>query len=162
MHRFPFTARTLRASLLATLFGLLVGAASLPSPASADRVYHSQHLDLIPVGDAPLRSGFVENIKAQGPTVYAHEIFVLNGASPLTTYTVLRDFYFHDPDCSGEGFPEFVTMLETNAAGNGRGFFPVPPEFVAGFEGVSGVIFVVTDETGTVRYRTACTAVTLD
>ena len=104
----------------------------------------------------------MENIKAQGPTVYAHEIFVLDDKSPFTTYTVLRDFYFHDPDCSGEGFPEFVTMLETNTAGNGRGFFPVPPEFIAGYEGVSGVIFVVTDETGTVRYRTACTAVTLD
>ena len=54
------------------------------------------------------RSGFVENIKAQGPQVYAHELFVLNGASPRTTYTVLRDFCFRDPECAGEAFTEEV------------------------------------------------------
>ena len=62
--------------------------------AAADRVYHSEHLRFEPVGGAPLRSGFVENIKAKGPRVYAHEIFVLNGARPLATYTVTRNFFF--------------------------------------------------------------------
>jgi hypothetical protein len=40
---------------------------------------------LVPVAGAPLRSGFVQNIKAEGPHVYAHEIFVLNGAAPGAT-----------------------------------------------------------------------------
>jgi len=61
---------------------------AFPPLATADRVYHSEHLSLAPLGRAPLRSGFVENIKANGPTVYAHEIFVLNGACPRSTYTV--------------------------------------------------------------------------
>ena len=61
------------------------------APARADRVYHTEHLDLIPVGGAPLRSGFVQNIKAEGPVVYAHEIFVLKDARPRASYTVTRN-----------------------------------------------------------------------
>ena len=161
MHRSPFTGRTPGACALATLLGL-VAAAALASGASADRTYHSQHLDLTPVGSAPLRSGFVQNIKAQGPTVYAHEIIVLNGASPSTTYTVIRNFFFLQPDCSGDVLAEFVTELETNRAGNGRSDFVIRPADVAGFEGLHGVYFSIADETGRVLYRTACSAVTLD
>ena len=62
--------------------------AVLAPPAAADRVYHSEHLQLAPVGGAPLRSGFVENTKAEGPKIYAHEIFVLNGAVPNARYVV--------------------------------------------------------------------------
>ena len=127
-------------------------------------MYHSEHLALTPVGSAPLRSGFVENIKAEGPTVYAHEIFVLNGASPNTTYTVTRNFFFLQPDCSGDGlvFNDEVAVLQTNAAGNARGDLIVRPADVAGAEGRSGVFWSLADETGLVVYRTACTAVTLD
>jgi hypothetical protein len=69
-----------------------VAAALLPPAAAADSVYHSEHLRLTPVAGAPLRSGFVENIKAEGARVYAHEIFVLNGAGARTTYKVTRNF----------------------------------------------------------------------
>jgi len=162
MYRLPFSARTRRASAIATILGLLACATALAPAASADRVYHSQHLVLTPVGSAPLRSGFVENIKAEGPMVYAHELFVLNGASPSTTYTVVRNFFYLEPECSGDAFVEEVTDLRTNAAGNGRSDFFVRPADVAGFEGLSGVYFAVTDETGSVLYRTACSAVTLD
>jgi hypothetical protein len=31
---------------------------------AADAVYHTQHLAFLPVDDAPLRSGFVQNIHA--------------------------------------------------------------------------------------------------
>jgi len=54
---------------------VVVGAFSLL--ASADRVHHSEHLSLAPVGSAPLCSGFVESVKADGPTVSAHTIFEL-------------------------------------------------------------------------------------
>ena len=161
MHRFPFSGRTLGASVIAAFAGL-VACATLTPIASADRVYHSQHLVLTPVGGAPLRSGFVENIKAEGPAVYAHELFVLNGASPFTTYTVVRNFFYLAPDCSGDAFAEEVTDLRTNAAGNARSDFVVRPAAVEGFEGLSGVYFAVTDQTGSVLYRTACSAVTLD
>ncbi len=61
--------------------------------AAADAVYHTEHLPLKPVGGAPLRSGFVQNIKAEGPNVYAHELFQVNGAVPSTTYIVTRRFF---------------------------------------------------------------------
>jgi hypothetical protein len=139
-----------------------VVAALAPAGATADRVYHSEHLAFTPVGGAPLQSGFVENIKAEGPTLYAHEIFVLNGAQPNTTYVVTRDFYFLDPECDGSlVFHEDVATLRTNAAGNAQGDAVVEPSDVAGFEGVHGVTWTVRTG-GTVVYRTSCTAVTLD
>jgi hypothetical protein len=137
--------------------------AALAPTAAADRVYHSGHLRFEAVGGAPLRSGFVENIKAEGPRVYAHEIFVLNGARARATYTVTRNFFFLDPECDGAVvFDEQVATLRTNAAGNARGDIFVRPEQVAGFEGVHGVRWTVRDAQGTIVYRTACTAVTLD
>jgi hypothetical protein len=139
-------------------------AAALVAPtAAADRVYHSEHLRLTPVGGAPLRSGFVENIKAEGPRVYAHEIFALNGARARTTYTVTRNFFFLDPECDGQVvFPSDVATLRTNTSGNARGDVFVRPSEVAGFEGVHGVRWTVQDASGALAYRTRCTAVTLD
>jgi hypothetical protein len=137
-------------------------AALAPLPAAGDRVYHSEHLNLAAVGGAPLRSGFVENIKAEGPRIYAHEIFVLNGARPRATYTVTRDFFVLDPDCAGGlVFHSDVATLRTNAAGNARGDAVVEPADVAGFEGVHGVTWTVRNG-GAIAYRTSCTAVTLD
>ena len=126
--------------------------AALAPPAAADSTYHSEHLDLTPVGGAPLRSGFVENIKAEGPQIYAHEIFVLNGAVPNATYTVTRNLFPFDPDCSGENgvFTSEVAQLTTNASGNASGDTKVTPEEVAGFEGVHGVIWTVANAAGTV------------
>ena len=149
------------------LFWIIVSAATvaalLPAAAAADRVYHSEHLRLTPMNGAPLRSGFVENIKAEGPVVYAHEIFVLNGASARTTYTVTRNFFPGDPKCYGTVvFPSDVATLTTNVRGNARGDVFVRPAEVAGFEGVHGVRWTVRDASGAVAYRTRCTAVTLD
>lgn len=146
----------------ALAFAALAIAALAPT-AAADSVYHSEHLSFVPVGGAPLRSGFVENIKAEGSQVYAHEIFVLNGARSRATYTVTRDFFFQDPECDGAVvFHEQVASLRTNAAGNARGDIVIHPEQVAGFEGVHGVRWTVRNAQDTVVYRTACTAVTLD
>src|SRR4029453_3553390 len=49
------------------------------APADCDSNYPPAHIALAPVGSAPLTSGFVENIHANGPNVYAHEIYQLNG-----------------------------------------------------------------------------------
>jgi hypothetical protein len=131
--------------------------------AAADAVYHTEHLDLAPVGGAPLRSGFVQNIKAQGPQIYAHELFVLNGAVPNASYTATRNFFPFDPECGGSlVFASDVGLLETNAGGNAKGDVFVSPDEVAGFEGVHGVLWTVRDGAGVVVYRTGCTAVTLD
>ena len=149
------------------LFWIILSAATvaalLPAVAGADRVYHSEHLRLTPMNGAPLRSGFVENIKAEGPRVYAHEIFVLNGARARTTYTVTRNFFFLDPECSGQlVFPSDVATLSTNVRGNARVDVFVRPAEVAGFEGVHGVRWTVRDASGAVAYATRCTRVTLD
>jgi len=149
------------------LFLLTVSAATvaalLPTVASADRVYHSEHLRFTPVSGAPLRSGFVENIKAEGPRVYAHEIFHLNGARARMTYIVTRNFFFLDPECAGQlVFLSDVATLRTNASGNARGDVFVRPSEVAGFEGVHGVKWTVRDSSGALTYQTRCTAVTLD
>jgi hypothetical protein len=69
--------------------------------AKADQVYHSQHYDLSPVSGAPLRSGFVENIHANGPNVYAHENYVVNGASANTSYQVVLSIWTSNLTCSG-------------------------------------------------------------
>jgi hypothetical protein len=147
------------------LFWLLVstaaGGALLPPVAAADRVYHSEHLRLTPVAGEPLRSGFVENIKAEGPMIYAHEIFVLNGARPRTTYSVTRDFFFNDPGCNGAPVPdEPIATLRTNASGNARGSVVVRPAQIT-IDGDHGVMWTVRDG-DTVVYQTACTVVTLD
>jgi hypothetical protein len=142
---------------------VLLAAAVFTPAALADRVYHSEHLELTPVGAAPLRSGVVQNIKAEGPKVYAHEVYVLNGAVRNAAYTVTRDFFFQDPECDGNlVFHEDVATLETNRSGNGRDNIVVTPEQVAGFEGVHGVMWTIRNSAGALVYQTACTAVTLD
>jgi hypothetical protein len=142
---------------------VVLAAAALAPFAAADGVYSTEHLALTPAGDAPLRSGFVQNIKANGPEVYAHEIFVLNGAKPNTTYTVTRRFFGFDPKCTGgEGTDEMATMT-TNAAGNAKADAFVRPEQVpAAYRGKHGVLWTVADASKAIQYSTTCTEVTLD
>jgi hypothetical protein len=139
-------------------------AAALAPLAAADAVYHTEHLALNTVGGASLRSGFVQNMKAEGPKVYARERFVLNGAAPNTTYTVTRNFFVFDPTCGGEPDLESpVGEIATNVAGNGSDDAVVRPEEIPGFlAGDHGVLWTVTNGSGAVRYRTACTTVSLD
>jgi hypothetical protein len=102
--------------------GLLTTAivVALAPAAIADDVYHSEQMRLAPVGSAPLRSGFVENIHADGPTVYAQEAYVLNHAIPDADYEVHLLAYPFDPTCGGTAVDFGFTTLSTNGAGNGR------------------------------------------
>jgi hypothetical protein len=162
-HPHPTGLRRFRRRGLLSIAAAAALLAALAPPAAADRIYHSQHLGLTPVGGAPLRSGFVENIRAEGPQIYAHEIFVLNGAAPKATYTVTRHFFVQAPACDGNFvLPSDVALLSTNRSGNARGDVVVRPAEVAGFQGTHGVIWTVRNDAGAVAYHTACTAVTLD
>jgi hypothetical protein len=156
------TARRTRRRL--ALAAATVAFATLAPLAAADAVYHTEHLALTPIGGAPLRSGFVQNIKAEGPEVYVHELYVLNGAAPSTTYTLTRHFYVFDPGCDGGFFfSDPVGTVTTNGAGNGSDDLVVLPEVIPpGLDGDHGVFWTVADASGTVRYQTACTTVTLD
>jgi len=147
---------------LAFLVSAVAFAVVVPT-AAGDSVYHTEKLPLTSVDGAPLRSGFVLNIKANGPTIYAHEIYVLNGAVPGETYTVTNNFYFEDPDCTGtEVFPTDTAVIAAGTRGNARGDVFFVPADVEGFEGVHGVIWTFRDANRDVAYQTMCTVVTLD
>lgn len=151
-------------ALAIVAFGLLMSTA-LVSIAAADGVYHSQHIDLMPVGDAPLRSGFVENIHVNGPKIYARERYVLNGASPNTSYQVTLFVYPFDEDCSVDSLLIPSVTLQTNISGNGTAqvvFTPndVPPD-LRDETTPHGVRWEMSTA-GAVAYQTDCSSVTLD
>ena len=142
----------------------VAGVAALPGMANGDAVYHTQHMQLTPVGDAPLRSGFVQNIKANGPTIYAHEVYVLSGAGRRASYTVTNHFFFEDTTCSdpANDFPTDTAELRTNRSGNGKAQVFFVPADVEGLQGVHGVIWTIQNSNGEVVYQTGCSRVTLD
>jgi len=156
---------SMAAALAAALTAGLAAVAALSGPAArADQVYHSQHMALQPVGGTePLRSGFVENIHTNGPTIYAHEIYVLNGAAPATTYQVTLNIFVGDPACAGSAGVVIPTApITTNAAGNGRADAAFTPSDADGLRHAThGVIWTVSDSSG-VKYTTGCQAITLD
>ena len=144
-------------------FVAAVGVLVLPTYASADSVYHSEHLPLVVVGGAPLHHGFVENIHPNGPQVYAHEIYSLKGALANTTYQVFLLVHLGDPGCDSSTATNFgFTELTTNGGGNGTAdrFIPSVPLEIR--NQTHGVRWEVRLSDGTLVYRTACTNVTLD
>ena len=87
---------------------------------------------------SPLRSGFVENIHANGPTIYAHEQYVLNGAAPNTTYHVVLMIFPGDTTCSGAPAVSIPTAtIQTNTAGNGVAFHVFTPADADGLHGAT-------------------------
>lgn len=145
--------------LTAVVAALLVVTAQ--GTALADATYHAAHIDLHAVGSAPLRFGFVENIHTQGPNVYAHEIYVLNGAVPGSQFDVSLSVYPLDTTCSTAAMPLGTTAtFTTNQAGNGHADHVFAPADAAGFQGTHGVIWEMTD--GNATYRSNCETVTLD
>ena len=150
---------------LAIALALLgVGLFGLVPTASADQVYHTERLELKPVDKAPLRSGFVVNIHQNGPNIFAHEVYQLNGAAALTTYQVKLLGYLGNTTCLG--VPDLViptAVLVTNKSGNGKAEVVFTPEGVEGLHGlVIGVKWQVWMNDLTLDYETRCTLVTLD
>jgi hypothetical protein len=140
-----------------------VFAAIAVTPAAfGDQVYHSEHLALTPVGSAPLRSGFVENIHPNGPNVFAHEIYALNGAERNTTYQVTL-FIFSSTTCEAGTLLAAIetAQIQTNGSGNGVNDFFISPDAIGGLHGATiGVRWTMTSTTSS--YETRCTTVTLD
>jgi hypothetical protein len=138
--------------------------AALPPVAAGDAVYHTQHMKLEPVGDAPLRSGFVQNIKANGPIIYAHEIYVLNGAAPRATYTVTNHFFVGDSHCADpmKESPFDTAVLTTNRSGNARADLVLAPADIGGLTGEHSARWTIRNAADEVVYKTGCSTVTLD
>jgi hypothetical protein len=139
-----------------------VSIAALALPAAADGVYHSGHIPLAPVGEAPLRSGFVENIHANGPNVFAHEQYVVNGAEPNSTYDVVLTVSIGDPTCTNPSFAMTTATITTDAAGNGSANHVFTAADAKDLRGLllGGMWQLV--EGGTPVYATGCEAVQLD
>jgi hypothetical protein len=129
--------------------------------AGGDQVYPSQHIPLHPVGTAPLRTGFVENIHANGPNVYAHEVYVVVGASPMT-YDVTIAVYVQDPACSTTPLQIVTATLTTNAEGSGRADVFFSPEDADGLRGASHGAIWSLSVSGAPLYETDCSTIVLD
>jgi len=146
------------------LIAILLVLTTLPtSIAAADEAYHTDYIQLQPVGDAPLREGFVNNIHPNGSQVYAHEIYELKGAQPYTTYNIFLMVYPFDTQCSAGAARIPTATLVTNEDGNGVGQFFLPPEGVPADwrSNTHGVRWEIKLDNSLV-YDTACTAVALD
>lgn len=157
MHR-DAPRRAIAITILVALGMLALGPGVL-----ADQAYHTEKLAFEPVGNAPLRDGFVVNIHPNGPKVYAHEIYTLKGAEKNSTYQVFLAAHFLDEDCSEDAsFVLPMAALETNAAGNGKASAKFTPEDVEGLRGMTHGVLWTVELDGETVYTTACTAVALD
>jgi hypothetical protein len=145
------------------VFAFAVVVLALAPSALADAVYHSSHIALTPVGSAPLQSGFVENIHMNGPTIFAHEQYVLNGAAPNTTYTVaIHISDASDTTCAAAFLNLDTATLTTNTAGNGSAFHTFTPADVDGLANSTIHAYWTVSTGGSVAYRTGCQTITLD
>ena len=148
------------AALSLTALAALVGSAGT---AFADATFHTERISLLPVGGAPLQSGFVVDIHANGPQNYALERYQLDGAAPNTSYQV-QSLVFLNTTCSGA--PALVApdaTLETNASGNGEAGHQIPPSFIPpALHGATVTIIWQVLKGGTVAYQTGCVTVALD
>jgi hypothetical protein len=149
--------RLMRVIVLAGI-AAIVGVAS----AYADSAYHSGHIALSPISGAALRSGFVENVHANGPNVYAHEQYVVNGAEPDASYQVVLMIFPGDTACASSPITIPTAVITTNAAGNGSAYHVFTPADADGLRGLTvGGMWVLVHE-GTPEYATACAVVHLD
>jgi hypothetical protein len=149
----------------------LIGAAAMSSIAvgtvAADSVYHSERVELRPVGGAS-GSGMVVNIHPNGPQIFAQERYSLLGAAPNTSYTVWLVVDASALACDFEDLSvQMKADLRTNAAGNATSpadFAFHPEDIPACLRGISAPIhWEVTTVCGcTLSYITDWIIVTLD
>jgi hypothetical protein len=132
------------------------------APAAADSVYHSQHIALMPVGEAPLATGFIENIHVNGPQVFAHERYVLVGATPRTEYGVTIQIY-GDAAATMWLAAMPTVAFTTNGVGNGVGHYTLPLSGVPeAFHGLTIYLVWELATGGAVAYQTPVSEVVLD
>jgi hypothetical protein len=140
------------------LIATAVVAAASVGTAAADRVYHTERLELTGVAGAP-GGGMVVNIHPNGPNVYAHEIYMLRHALP-GTYQVFLNIFPTSLNCTGTTVAIPTATLITNGGGTGEAEGKFAPEDVAALRGMTfSISWAVV---GPATYETACTVVTLD
>jgi hypothetical protein len=130
----------------------------------ADQTFHTQHIALTPVGSAPLRTGFVVDIHANGPEINSLERYVLNGAAPEATYQV-QLLVYRNSICTGPQLGVVKTAsLVTNGSGNAEGSWTfVPSDISPSLHGTTiGIVWEVLSGRQRVAYQTSCIAVAVD
>lgn len=114
---------------LTVILGLALMVPASAVPVLADQSFHTTRLPLAlteagaAAGQPVLRAGQVVDIHANGPTVFAIEQYLLNGAKPTTDYQVFLSFYT-DTSCAPNGPYDFVlpgVTLTTDAHGDANG-----------------------------------------
>jgi hypothetical protein len=126
--------------------------------AAADSAYHTERLALSGLSGAQ-GGGMVVNAHANGPNVYAHEIYTLRHVAP-GTYHVVLNIYATSLSCGGAPIEIETAQISTNAAGNGRADAKFTPEDAGGLRG--STVSVRWTVSGPATYATQCTVVTLD
>ena len=145
-------------TVLVLISAAVVFALGLAGSAAADSAYHTERLALRGVGGAA-GGGMVVNVHANGPNVYAHEIYTLSHAVP-GTYQVVLNIYPGSLDCSGTPTTLPTAEITTNAVGNGRADATFTPEMVGELRG--STVSISWTVIGPATYVTRCTVVTLD
>lgn len=153
--RSPAVSAVLTAVMVTVAFAAMAAAAPFPA----------QHFPLAPVGDAPLRDGFVQVIHPEGPEIYARHVYQVNGASSDRSYQVVISIWTSNVACSGD--PTFVlpvALLVTNGSGNGQADAVHDPELLAalGLRGLTVGGDVTLLNGGTPAYTTGCRVIQLD
>jgi hypothetical protein len=133
-------------------------ALGLAGAASADGTFHTEQFPLHGVDGAP-GDGMVVDIHANGPTVYAHEIYTLSHAVP-GTYQVEVSLYLGSLTCSVPPVPMTTAEIATNAVGNGEADVIFTPDEVGPLRG--STLSIIWTVTGPATYATDCEVVTLD
>ena len=151
-----------RCGLATLVAGLVI--TSLATPATAEP-FPAQHLSLVPVSGEPLKKGFVEVIHPNGPQVYAHHVYQLNGARDNQSYEVVISIWTSNLECAGD--PAFVlpaAVVDTNPAGNGGADAVFAPELLDAL-GIRGLTIggnVTLLREGSPAYSTGCQVIQLD
>ncbi len=160
-------AKLIIASTLCLAFLLPASAA----PVLADQSFHTTRLplSLTAAGAAAeqptLRAGQVVDIHTNGPTVFAIEQYLLNGAEPNTEYQVVLSFY-QDTSCTPGGDYDFVlpgVTLTTDTHGDAYGQARnTPEEIPPDLHNTDwGIVWTFVGG-GVPAYATACVEVHID
>lgn len=142
---------------------VVIAALAVVPIAAGDGIYHSQHIPFIPVATGESGSGFVENIHANGPNVFAHEQYALKGGLPLTAYEVVIHVSTDaDPTCSAPLLVTTTATITTNPAGNGSAYHVFRPADVGPLHNSTIHVYWTLQTGGTDAYTTACVTAQLD
>ena len=101
----------------------------------------------------------VMNIHANGPTVYAHEVYLLKHAAP-GSYQVTIRIYPASQNCTGSVLPLPTATLDTNAIGTGKSDVKFTPADADGLRGLT--VSAIWTVEGPADYATQCSIITLD